>query len=161
MANAELLFGLANLFAMAGWACLAVAVFRVRRAGLVAAARVAAALVAGLYVAILVRGLAVGPGLPEGAGFATLRGVEALFGQPGAILGAWVHLLAFDLWAGAWAAEDAGRRDLPAVPMLGCLALTLMAGPAGLLVYLLWASLRPGRPGAGSGNRTRAFSMGG
>ena len=48
----------------------------------------------------------------------------------------WVHYLAFDLWVGAWAVEDAGKRGVPHWAMVPVLFLTLMAGPIGLLVYL-------------------------
>ncbi len=141
LANAETLFALASTGALAGWALLAVAVFRRSRAPLVMAARLVAALLAGLYVALLARGIALGPGLPEGAGFSTLAGVEALFTRREAILGGWIHFLAFDLFVGTWEAEDAGRRNMPGWLLLPCLFLTLMAGPAGLLLYLLLALL--------------------
>lgn len=139
MANAEMLFSLASAAALLGWAILAVAGFLRARAPLVTAARLVAAVLAGLYVALLARGLSVGPGLPEGAGFSTLAGVEALFARREAILGGWVHFLAFDLFVGSWEAEDAGRRRMPGWVLLPCLALTLFAGPAGLLLYLLLA----------------------
>lgn len=140
MANAETLFSLASATALLGWALLALAVFLRARAPLVTAARLVAALLAGLYVALLVRGVALGPGLPEGAGFSTLAGVEALFARREAILGGWVHFLAFDLFVGSWEAEDAGKRRMPGWLILPCLFLTLMAGPAGLLLYLLLAA---------------------
>ena len=61
----------------------------------------------------------------------------------------WVHYLAFDLWVGAWAVEDAGKRGVPHQAVLPVLALILMAGPLGLLVYLLVRAgserLRPAR----------------
>lgn len=142
MANAETLFALASVAALLGWAILALAVFLRARAPLVTAARLLAAALAGLYVALLARGIALGPGLPEGAGFSTLAGVEALFARREAILGGWVHFLAFDLFVGSWEAEDAGRRRLSGWLLLPCLFLTLMAGPAGLLLYLLVAAMR-------------------
>lgn len=139
MANAETVFSVASMVALLGWAILAVAVFRSRREGWIVAARLAAAAVAGIYVTILARGLVAGGGMPEGAGFDTLAGVEALFQRREAILGGWVHFLAFDLFVGSFEAEDAGRRRIPGWLVLPCLFLTLMAGPAGLLLYLLIA----------------------
>lgn len=139
MANAETVFSIASLLALLGWALLAVAVFLRQRGRLVLAARILAAAVAAIYVLLLVRGLAGGGGLPEGAGFDTLKGVEALFSRREAILGGWVHFLAFDLFVGSWEAEDAGRRRMPGLLLFPCLFLTLMAGPAGLLLYLLLA----------------------
>ncbi len=139
MANAETLFSLASAAALLGWVLLAAAGFLRARAAPVLAARLVAALLAGLYVALLARGLVAGPGLPEGAGFSTLAGVEALFSRREAVLGGWIHFLAFDLFVGSWEAEDAGRRKLSGWLLLPCLVLTLMAGPAGLLLYLLLA----------------------
>lgn len=139
MANADTLFSAASMLALLGWAMLAVAVFRRERRGWILAARLMVALVAGLYVTLLARGFLFGEGMPEGAGFSTLAGVEALFQRREAILGGWVHFLAFDLFAGTWEAEDAGRRRIPGWLLLPCLFLTLMAGPAGLLLYLLIA----------------------
>lgn len=147
MTQAETLFSAASTAALSGWLLLAVAGFLRRRGGWVLAARLVAALVAGLYVTLVARGLLLGPGLPEGAGFGTLAGVEALFGRREAILGAWVHFLAFDLFVGTWETEDAGRRGIAGWLLLPCLFLTLMAGPAGLLLYLLIAATRRQRAG--------------
>lgn len=138
MPNADLVFKIANWFVLAGWLALLLA--PIRRDALVFAARLAAASVAAIYVILLVRGVATGPGLPDGAGFSTLDGVVALLSRREAILGGWVHFLAFDLFVGSWIVEDAPRAGVPhwlVVPLLG---LTLMAGPAGLLGYLLVAA---------------------
>ena len=140
MQNAEAVFKIANWLALAGWLALVLA--PIRRDLLVLVARIAAAGIAALYFTLLVRGLVAGPGLPEGAGFSTLEGVVALLSRPEAILGAWVHFLAFDLFVGSWMAQDAPKARVPhwlLIPMLG---LTLMAGPVGLLLYLLVAAAR-------------------
>ncbi|MBS3962207.1 MAG: DUF4281 domain-containing protein [Sandarakinorhabdus sp.] len=140
MEQADLIFTIANWLVLAGWLALLVA--PLRRAPLVLAARIAAASVAVIYVMLVARGLIAGPGLPEGAGFTSLDAVTLLFSRPEALLGAWVHLLALDLFVGSWMAEDAPKAGVPhwlLVPMLG---LTLMAGPAGLLIYLLVAAAR-------------------
>jgi energy-converting hydrogenase Eha subunit E len=139
MAKADMVFSIANWLVMAGWLALLVA--PLRRDALVLVARVAAASVCAIYVTLLVRGLVAGPGLPEGAGFGSLDDVVALLSRREAILGAWVHFLAFDLFVGSWMAADAPKAGVPhwaLVPMLG---LTLMAGPTGLLVYLLVAGV--------------------
>lgn len=141
MPHAEQLFQVANLAALVGWALLAV-LAPFRRVWAVAMARWVCAALAGLYVGLLARGLLAGPGLPEGAGFSTLAGVAALFSAPGALLGGWVHYLAFDLFVGAWMAEDAPRAGLPHWLLLPCLGLAFVSGPAGLLLYF---ALRAGR----------------
>jgi hypothetical protein len=75
-----------------------------------------------------------GPGA-EGASFFTLEGVMALFTRPHAVLAGWLHYLAFDLFVGAWQARDARRHGLPQIVVVPSLLLTLMLGPAGLLLY--------------------------
>ncbi len=138
MPNAELVFKVANWIVLVGWVALLLA--PLRREALVLVARIAAAAVAAIYVTLLVRGIALGPGVPEGAGFSTLDGVVALLSRREAILGGWVHFLAFDLFVGSWMAEDASRAGVPHWLLVPILGLTLMAGPAGLLFYLLAAA---------------------
>ena len=135
MTGPERVFAIANAIVLVGWAALLLA--PVRRPLMVLLARVAAALVAGIYTTLVVRGLLSGPGLPDGAGFATLAGVEALFASRAAILGGWVHFLAFDLFVASWVAEDAPRSGVPHLLVVPALVLCLLAGPAGLLLYLL------------------------
>ncbi len=138
MPNADLVFSIANWLALAGWAALALA--PLKRGQLIGFSRIMAASVAAIYVVLLVRGLAVGPGLPEGDGFGTLDGVVALLSRREAMLGGWVHFLAFDLFVGSWIVEHAPRAGVPHWLVLPFLALTLMAGPLGLLAYLLLAA---------------------
>lgn len=73
----------------------------------------------------------------EGATFATLDGLMIFFSQPGAVLAGWLHYLAFDLFIGAWVVRDAKRREIPQWFVIPCLFFTLMAGPIGLLLYLI------------------------
>ena len=74
-------------------------------------------------------------GAPEGAGFGSLAEVQLLFSVPELILAGWVHYLAFDLFVGAWEVRDAQRNGVHHLLVLPCLLATLMAGPAGLLLY--------------------------
>jgi hypothetical protein len=138
MANADIVFKVANWIVLAGWLALVLA--PLRREAMVLVARFAAASVAAIYVILIVRGLSMGPGLPEGASFSTLDGVVALLSRREAILGGWVHFLAFDLFVGSWMAEDAPKAGVPHWLLVPLLGLTLMAGPAGLLLYLLAAA---------------------
>lgn len=131
--TADRLFDIANLIALLGWIGLAFA--PLARDRLVLAARVIGVALALTYAALLI-GSIVGGGMSEGGGFTSLAGVTALFSRPEAVLVGWVHYLAFDLWVGAWAVEDAGKRGVPHWAMVPVLFLTLMAGPIGLLVYL-------------------------
>ena len=75
-------------------------------------ARWVTAILCGGYFALLATGLA-GPGPPPGAGFDTLAGVRLLLSTPEALLAGWVHYLAFDLFIGAWQAEDAPAARKP------------------------------------------------
>ncbi|MCZ6465188.1 MAG: ABA4-like family protein [Proteobacteria bacterium] len=77
------------------------------------------------------------PGTPPGGSFGTLEGVMVLFTAPWVALAGWVHYLAFDLFVGAWQVRDGRRRGLHHGWLIPCLILTLMAGPLGLLLYLL------------------------
>ncbi|MCL4871521.1 MAG: DUF4281 domain-containing protein [Anaerolineae bacterium] len=71
----------------------------------------------------------------------TLTGIAALLSTPeGAAIG-WVHFLAFDLFVGRWAYLDSRERDLSVWLVSPSLLFILMAGPLGLLLYLLVRSL--------------------
>lgn len=74
---------------------------------------------------------------PEGAGFGSLQGVMMLFQSPTAVLGGWIHYLVFDLFVGAWIVRDAHRQSINHWLTVPFLFMTLMAGPAGLMLYLL------------------------
>lgn len=132
----ETLFSLANAVALLGWILLAFA--PLRRDLIVMAARAVAVGLAAAYTVLLVRAL-------TGDGFSgdltTLAGLTEGFSRPEAVLVGWVHYLAFDLWVGSWAIEDAGKRGVPHWAMLPVLVLTLMAGPIGLLAYLAMRTL--------------------
>ncbi|QTN20387.1 DUF4281 domain-containing protein [Brevundimonas sp. AJA228-03] len=140
----DALFNIANTVALVGWIILALA--PLRRDLVIAAARCIAIALAVTYTVLLVRAVA-GGGL--GGDLTTLSGLTEGFSKPEAVLVGWVHYLAFDLWVGSWAIEDAGKRGVPHWAMIPVLFLTLMAGPIGLLVYLVV------RAGAGRHKRPR------
>ncbi|MEM8496400.1 MAG: ABA4-like family protein [Pseudomonadota bacterium] len=73
----------------------------------------------------------------EGAGFGSLEALSLLFQSKTALLAGWIHYLAFDLFIGAWQVRDAARRGINHWLVVPCLFFTLMAGPMGLLLYLL------------------------
>ena len=124
-------FSLINAIPLAGWLALAFA--PLRRELLVAVARVAAVAVATAYLLMIAVALAR-PGPP--VDLTSLAGLAHAFSDPRVMLVGWAHYLALDLWTGAWEAEDAGRLGTPHWAVLPCLALTFLAGPAGLLLYL-------------------------
>lgn len=140
----ETLFSLANATALVGWIILALA--PLRRPLAIAAARVIGVALAVTYT-VLLGGviLTLGEAGRE-LDFSSLEGVTRAFAQPEGVLVGWVHYLAFDLWVGAWATEDAGKRGLPHWALLPCLFFILMAGPFGLLLYLAARTLLSRRP---------------
>lgn len=139
----DLLFRIASGIALAGWIALALA--PVQRPLAVFAARFLAAVLCGGYFAVLVHALVNGPA-PSLAAINSLDGVMGLLHTREAFLAGWVHYLAFDLFTGAWEAETAPASRLPHALVLVCLFLTFMAGPVGLLLFLvLRASRRKGR----------------
>jgi hypothetical protein len=73
----------------------------------------------------------------DGGGFTSIDGVRALFASDAGILIGWTHYLVFDLFVGAWEARDARRRGFNHGLLVPCLLLTLMAGPVGLVLYLV------------------------
>lgn len=73
----------------------------------------------------------------EGAGFTSIEGVRALFSTDIGIVVGWAHYLVFDLFVGAWEARDARRRGFSHGLLIPCLLLTFLAGPFGLLLYVI------------------------
>ena len=76
------------------------------------------------------------PGAGARGSFASLAGVISLFKSPRVVLAGWIHYLAFDLMVGLFIVTDAVRQGIGHGWLLPVLLLTLMFGPAGLLMYL-------------------------
>jgi hypothetical protein len=132
----ETAFSAANLFALLGWIALVLA--PLARTRLVTGARIVGFALCLAYATALTLALIhPQPGSPEGGGFGSLAAVGLLFSNKGALLAGWIHYLAFDLWTGAWEVKDAERAGVPHWLVLPCLALTFMAGPVGLGLYLI------------------------
>jgi Domain of unknown function (DUF4281) len=107
-----------------------------------------APIVLGVVYALLISGYYFGGiVVPEGAGFGSLGGVMKFFTVKQLALAGWAHYIVFDLFLGAWQARDAQRLGLNHFALIPCLLLTLVAGPVGLLVYLLVRGIS-GRGGA-------------
>ena len=73
----------------------------------------------------------------EGAGFGDLESLMKMFQSPWAVVAGWIHYLVFDLFIGAWIVRDARRQGINHWLTVPFLFVTLMAGPAGLMLYLL------------------------
>lgn len=135
MVHAEI-FNVANTVALAVWLALIIARFvpSLRRWVDPAAGYVVPALFAVVYIWLL------GPGaldVLKNGSFNSLAGVGALFAQPSALLGGWIHYLAFDLFVGGWIAREGSALKVSAFILTPILLLTFLFGPAGYLVFVL------------------------
>ncbi|MCC6461922.1 MAG: DUF4281 domain-containing protein [Saprospiraceae bacterium] len=75
----------------------------------------------------------------------SLQGLENLFRSKSMILTGWFNYLSFSLLVGIWQVHDARQEKIPHIAVVPGLILTLLAGPAGLLVYLSVRALRKGK----------------
>jgi hypothetical protein len=99
-----------------------------------------------LYTVLLI---ANGPLLLYLAENPTLTGLAVVLGWADGALIAWVHVLALDLFVGRWVYLDSQDRHIPSLAVVPVLWLTLLAGPMGLLLYLMVRPLaEPGEPAA-------------
>lgn len=130
-------FQAVNTVALLLWLVLILAP---RRPGAFAQLRLAGA--GGLslfYVALVTTALTVGFGETAGPApdFTTIAGIRAIFATDGGVVTGWTHYLALDFFAGLWIAEDSDRRRIGRFVQAPILALTFLAGPAGLFLHLL------------------------
>jgi hypothetical protein len=127
-------FSAAGLVAMLGWLGLLVSLIAapVRPVAWRAATFIIPALMAAAYVLLL------GQAMQQDAkgGFGSIAEVRSLFANDAALAAGWIHYLAFDLFVGSWITRDGLERRVPWLLLVPCLALTFLAGPAGLLLYL-------------------------
>jgi hypothetical protein len=94
-------------------------------------------IVPAVYAAVYLVLFAQSWGETPGGGFGSVDEVRALFANDSALTAGWFHYLAFDLFVGTWIAREGIARAVPRLLILPCLALTLLAGPVGLLLFLL------------------------
>jgi heme A synthase len=78
----------------------------------------------------------------DGAKFATLDGVAALFQNKALLTAAWVHILAFDLLTAVWIKRNAMKLGIPHAWILPSLIFSCLLGPLGFLLYLLTRWIR-------------------
>ena len=147
--NWDMIFGFANAWALLGWVILALAPKREIVVPIVffAGSVLLACLYAGLIIPLMA-GL-ISDGGPTGrpaADLTSLAGVMALFDSPGGATIGWIHYLAFDLFVGTWISRNADRHRVSRWFQIPILFFTLMAGPIGLLLYLLLRQLKGEKP---------------
>ena len=138
----QALFVLTNVIAFACWAMLA---FLPRKPIVMASVLffgvgILCLVYAGTFVALfggLADPLRVAGAPPADIMNYTLSGLRALFMSDGGIVLGWTHYLAFDLFVGQWIARDADNKGFHRLIQLPFLFVTLMAGPIGLLAWLV------------------------
>jgi hypothetical protein len=143
-----LLFNAVNLLALVAWAALIV--LPRWPALLSGVLYLGVGLLCLIYAASLVGLLSGVIPNPEGGGadFSTIEGVQAIFATRAGTTIGWTHYLAFDLFVGLWIARDGDAKNVSRFIQAPVLLATFMAGPLGLLVWLLLrepAARRQGR----------------
>ena len=145
--NWPFLFGFTNALALAGWFMLAALPRGPRLMAVVMYGCVAVLCLAYALLFILLFGQLVDPGRIAGAAETNLAdysvaGLRPLFASDGGIVIGWTHYLAFDLFVGLWIAKDADHKGFSRAVQLPVLLATLMAGPIGLLAWLVLREAR-------------------
>lgn len=90
----------------------------------------------------------VGPA-DTAANFSTIEGVRNIFLSDGGVTVGWTHYLAFDLFVGLWIAKDADAKGFNRKVQAPILLATFLAGPVGLLVWLIVREKRARQAGRG------------
>ena len=91
-----------------------------------------------LYAVLLISVLSgVIPAGEGGADFTSIEGVRSIFGTDVGVTIGWVHYLAFDLFVGLWIARDADAKFFSRFIQAPILLATFIAGPLGLIVWLI------------------------
>ena len=131
----DTVFTIANALALVMWVAL---VFPPRWPALLAAILyLGVGLLSAAYAVFLiavVTGIAPGG---EGGEFSSIEGVRQIFSSDAGVTIGWIHYLAFDLFVGLWIARDADAKDFSRLVQAPILFATLMAGPLGLVLWLL------------------------
>ena len=146
------LFVFTNLLAVAGWLLLAAAPRKPAVHSLIMYLGVAVLCLTYTVAFALFLSGAVDPVRSAGAGqpgFGSIAGIRALFASDGGVVIGWTHYLAFDLFTGLWIAADADNKQFGRLTQLPFLFATFMAGPVGLLAWLIVRERRARAKGRG------------
>jgi len=73
----------------------------------------------------------------EGGNLLSLEGFKNLFRSKEMLLTGWLNYLSFCLLVGTWQTHDARQLKIGHIFVIPSLLLTMLTGPAGLLVYLV------------------------
>jgi hypothetical protein len=139
--NWAFLFGFTNAIALIGWAILVLLPRGPKAMSAVMYGGIGLLCLTYALLFALVIGKFVDPGAVVGSGgagdFRSIEGVRALFASDAGIVIGWTHYLAFDLFVGLWIAKDADHKGFVRLVQLPFLVATLLAGPIGLLGWLV------------------------
>jgi len=144
------IFGFTNGLALAGWVMLALLPRGPRLMSVIMYGCVAMLCLTYAILFVLLFGNLVDPVRSAGAAAPDLAdysvaGLRGLFMSDGGIVIGWTHYLAFDLFVGLWIARDADHKGFSRAVQLPFLFATLMAGPIGLLAWLVTREARARR----------------
>ena len=128
----ETVFLAAQGVQLVGWIALFATPWIGRRRSILIARGVAAVLAIG-YLAYFIPNLGH---IPRDMGY-SLAAIGRAFENRELLLAGWVHYLVLDLFTGSWELEHSKGAGVRHGPLAFCLFLTMMAGPLGLLAYLL------------------------
>jgi hypothetical protein len=136
----DTLFSITNIWALVGWVVLAFLPRKPLATSFVMYGVVAMLCATYVFAFAAMLSGTVDPvadaGVRNGAAM-SLTWVKALFAsEAGTVIG-WTHYLAFDLFTGLWIAADADKKGVHRGRQIPILFMTLMAGPVGLLIWLI------------------------
>ena len=131
-----------NLVAVLGWAALILLPRRPAIHSLILYAGVGLLCLTYAIIVGLLIGRLADPGQvigqpPANLSDYSIAGVRGLFGSDGGVVLGWTHYLAFDLFVGLWIGRDADHKGFSRLVQAPILLLTFLAGPLGLLIWLL------------------------
>ena len=131
-----LIFNAANLVALVAWiALIALPRWPALLSGILyLGVGLLCLIYAGGLIAVLAGLVPAGEG---GADFTTIEGVRTIFASDAGVTIGWTHYLAFDLFVGLWIARDADAKFFSRWLQAPVLIATFMAGPLGLIIWLL------------------------
>lgn len=132
----ELVFSLTGTLSLLGWAALLASPLIPNWSERIAGLVVPLVLSTGYVVILLFSST------QNGGGFDSFADVTQLFSHPEALMGGWIHFLAFDLIVGAWICRTARQEGINFWMVLPCLPVTFLFGPAGFLLFSTVRAIR-------------------
>ncbi|RDX38275.1 DUF4281 domain-containing protein [Kangiella sp. HD9-110m-PIT-SAG07] len=133
--SAESLFGFSSQLAMLGWLILIIFPRKI------AALSIIPQYIIPFGLSLLYSTLALIHLLSAEGGFDSLANLRLLFQNDAALLAGWLHYLAFDLFIGAWIAQQADILKISRIVQAPILIATFLLGPIGLALFLVMRSI--------------------